>query len=444
MIESGIGATALPQTKILVVDDSPEILAATTRLLESAGFKVLGAAGAVPGLAMVRGENPDIVLLAATLSDGDGRAVCAEIKNDPATMDCLVILTSNCKPGSGDLAEGLESGADGYIIRPLPDRELLARINAFARIKRAEEALNESELKFKAVFDASADAIGVSRAGILLYMNQAYVRLFGYADLAELVGRPILELHAPEAHPVLRDYTDRRLGGEAVPSRHESIGLRKDGSRFDAEMNISTYSYREEVFTCVIIRDITERKEANRVLQEARDFYLQVLKDAPALIWRAGIDAKCDWFNSAWLEFTGRTMEEESGEGWTEGVHRDDLDRCVRTYLDAFHARGRFEMEYRLRNAAGEYRWILDIGRPMTGTHGEFRGYIGYCFDITERREFQKRMESQLEELKRWQAVTLGRESRILELKGEVNALLEASKQKVRYETATTPAGNET
>ncbi|MEA4856751.1 MAG: PAS domain-containing sensor histidine kinase [Solidesulfovibrio sp.] len=116
------------------------------------------------------------------------------------------------------------------------------------------------------------------------------------------------------------------------------------------------------------------------------DFYLSILNDAPALIWRAGPDAKCDWFNATWLAFTGRAMYQEIGDGWALGVHPDDFDRCLDTYLRAFAAREFFEMEYRLRHRGGEYRWILDIGCPFLEPGGAFGGYIGYCYDITQRK----------------------------------------------------------
>ena len=106
----------------------------------------------------------------------------------------------------------------------------------------------------------------------------------------------------------------------------------------------------------------------------------------PALIWRSGLNAKCNYFNQTWLAFTGRSFEEEYGDGWTTGVHPEDFDRCVRTYLEHFAVRTPFEMEYRLRRHDGEYRWIIDTGRPIFDTGGEFVGYIGSCLDITDRR----------------------------------------------------------
>lgn len=113
-------------------------------------------------------------------------------------------------------------------------------------------------------------------------------------------------------------------------------------------------------------------------------FYKKIFDDFPALIWIAGTDAKCWYFNKSWLGFRGRTLDEEFGDGWTEGVHPDDFDRCVSYYLDHFEKRESFSMEYRLMRADGLYRWILDLGIPFYGLENEFRGYIGSCYDITE------------------------------------------------------------
>ena len=109
--------------------------------------------------------------------------------------------------------------------------------------------------------------------------------------------------------------------------------------------------------------------------------------NSPALIWMAGIDGLCNWFNRGWLEFTGRTMEQEIGNGWTEGVHPQDLQRCIDLYLKHFHAHEEFLLEYRLRRSDGQYRWKLDSGTPVFDPEGTFLGYNGVCFDIHERKE---------------------------------------------------------
>jgi len=121
------------------------------------------------------------------------------------------------------------------------------------------------------------------------------------------------------------------------------------------------------------------------VTNRARDSYLTVLDNFPALIWRSDVTAKCDYFNLAWLEFTGRQKEEEMGDGWAEGVHPEDRAGCLDRYLKAFHSRQPFTMEYRLRRADGEYRWIVDYGKPFNHQHTQFAGFIGSCYHITER-----------------------------------------------------------
>ncbi|SHE79082.1 sensor domain-containing diguanylate cyclase [Alkalibacter saccharofermentans] len=115
--------------------------------------------------------------------------------------------------------------------------------------------------------------------------------------------------------------------------------------------------------------------------------YKVIVESAPNLIWRSGLDAKCYYFNKTWLDFTGRTLEQEYGDGWSEGVHPDDFERCVKIYLGNFSKRTRFEMEYRLLRHDGEWRWINDIGVPTIDENGEFTGFIGSCLDVTERVE---------------------------------------------------------
>jgi len=117
--------------------------------------------------------------------------------------------------------------------------------------------------------------------------------------------------------------------------------------------------------------------------------YAQIVEQAPILIWRAGTDALCNYFNQRWLNFTGRTLEQEIGNGWAEGVHPEDFQGCLDIYLTHFEARKVFEMEYRLRRHDGAWRWIFDRGVPVFDDDGTFMGYIGSCVDVTERVEAQ-------------------------------------------------------
>ena len=107
---------------------------------------------------------------------------------------------------------------------------------------------------------------------------------------------------------------------------------------------------------------------------------------APVLLWMARPDGLCEFFNQGWLAFTGRSMSQELGTGWAEGVHPEDLQRCMHTYFAALVDRKPFSMEYRLRRYDGEYRWIFDQGAPRYEAESAFAGYIGSCVDITDQR----------------------------------------------------------
>jgi PAS domain S-box-containing protein len=136
-----------------------------------------------------------------------------------------------------------------------------------------------------------------------------------------------------------------------------------------------------------VVQDITERKKAEEAVRISRDYYLKLFDDIPNPIWRSDTTAKCDFFNKEWLAFTGRTLEQEMGDGWVEGVHPDDLERCMKTYLAAFSEHESFEMEYRIRYHDGTYHWLLDIGKPFYDPDANFAGYIGACYDITRRKK---------------------------------------------------------
>jgi PAS domain S-box-containing protein len=135
-----------------------------------------------------------------------------------------------------------------------------------------------------------------------------------------------------------------------------------------------------------LISRLQENENAKMLAIESEARFRNTADSAPVLLWTSRTDTLCDYFNLPWLKFTGRTLEQEIGNGWTEGIHTDDYHNCVKIYLDSFKSRIPFTMEYRLRRADGEYRWLLDNGVPRFTQDGIFLGYIGSCIDITERK----------------------------------------------------------
>jgi PAS domain S-box-containing protein len=129
-----------------------------------------------------------------------------------------------------------------------------------------------------------------------------------------------------------------------------------------------------------------EHEQSAQVVRESEQRFRLVANTAPVMIWMAGTDSLWTYVNQPWLEFTGRPLEAELGNGWAEGIHNEDLKRCLETYSEAFDQRQSFSMEYRIRRNDGEYRWILDTGVPRLNADGNFAGYIGSCLDITDRK----------------------------------------------------------
>jgi PAS domain S-box-containing protein len=139
------------------------------------------------------------------------------------------------------------------------------------------------------------------------------------------------------------------------------------------------------------IAEAAVRRRAEALLRQSEERFRSMADNAPVMIWVSGLDKQCTFFNKPWLDFTGRAMEQELGNGWTSGVHPEDLERCMEIYNSSFDARRSFQMGYRLRRADGQFRWMLDRGRPYY-REGEFAGFIGSCIDLNERKRMEERL----------------------------------------------------
>jgi PAS domain S-box-containing protein len=252
-------------------------------------------------------------------------------------------------------------------------------------LKLAQEELQKQTSRLDELFEQAPEAVAVlGTDDRIVRVNKEFTRMFGY-ESDEVLLLPINDLIVPEAQiQSARAYT--RLLKEGGRVEVETVRRRKDGIEIDVSLlavSVRTAS-GEQVVNYAIYRDITERKRAEERLRESEARFQAMADTAPVLIWMTGTDGLCNYFNKPWLDFTGRTMEQEVGTGWIEGVHPDDVQGCFDGFLPAFHARKPFRMEYRLRRADGEYRWLMESGIPRYTGAGEFVGYIGSNIDITD------------------------------------------------------------
>ncbi len=223
-----------------------------------------------------------------------------------------------------------------------------------------------------------------------IYWSRRMAEMFGLAA-GEVIGQPLGEFF-----PLLGDnrHASEALAGKRTASTNRTYSIPETGKQGSLDAYYFPVLATSGTILCgaALIRDITESKRAEQQRQETELRFRNMADVAPVLLWMADTDGLCTFFNQTWLDFTGRTLEQEWGVGWAEGVHFEDFQRCMDTYVAGFNKRRRFEMEYRLRRQDGEYRWILDRGTPRFTPEGDFAGYIGSCVDITD----QKRVETDL------------------------------------------------
>jgi PAS domain S-box-containing protein len=270
--------------------------------------------------------------------------------------------------------------------------------------KKTEEALADTQDRYRTVAETAPDAIlSIDEDSTILFANPATAEVFGYRP-EELVGKNLTML-MPDSMRHLHKAGVQRYAATGTRQLNwhgtELPGLHKDGREISLEVSFGEYTKAGRRYFTGFARDIEQRKSAERALRESEQRLRVVTEATPVMIWMSGTDKLCYYFNRSWLDFVGRPLEEEMGNGWAENVHPEDFDRCLQIYVTCFDARQPFEMEYRLRHRSGEYRWILDHGVPRFTATGVFEGYVGGCLDIHEQKEAAEKVRIAAEALRK-------------------------------------------
>jgi PAS domain S-box-containing protein len=262
----------------------------------------------------------------------------------------------------------------------------------------SEEALKRSEERSKDQVLRSPVAMVVTRGGTneIELINFKFTQIFGYSidDVPDEAHWWPLAYPDESYRETVKAEWQRRVEkatkSEVEIEPMEATVRCKDGSSRYIEFHFASLGDTG----LVSFVDLTERRMAEEALRESEERFRLVANAAPVMIWMSGPDRLCTYFNQPWLRFTGRSIHEELGNRWAEGVNPEDLERCIDTYTKAFDQRELFEMEYRLRRHDGEYRWVVDLGVPRFNVDGSFAGYIGSCLDVTERKIAEEALSS--------------------------------------------------
>ena len=261
--------------RVLVVDDEPQMLRAVSRLLRSAGYGVVEASTGNEGLRLAKENRPDLILLDVVLPDVNGIEVCRRIKADAAMAESYVVLISGMQTASESQAEGLEGGADGYIVRPISNRELLARVEALLRTKQAERALRKERDRVQQYLDvAGVLFVVIDSCGEVTLINQKGCEILGYQQ-QDIVGKNWFDCFLPEGvREDVRGIFNRLMAGEVEPIEYaeNAVLTRRGEERIIAWHNTVLRDWAGHIVgTLSSGEDITEYKRAERLLRIQRD-----------------------------------------------------------------------------------------------------------------------------------------------------------------------------
>ncbi|RYG23322.1 PAS domain S-box protein [bacterium] len=278
-----------------------------------------------------------------------------------------------------------------WILKSAPILDAAGEVTAI--VHQAEEVTNEVMLERReaAILESITDAFfALDRDWRFTYVNAQAQQILG-REAGELDSRIIWD-EFPGLLGSEFESMYRLTAADRVP--HSLTDFYPDHQRW---YEVHAFPGVPDGIT-VYFRNVTDRVLADQALRSSEERFRKLADRAPVLIWTADAEGKATWFNRPWLQFTGRTMEEELGYGWSQSMHPEDLTLSRQSFAGQPREQDRYALLYRLRRHDGEYRWIREHGVPIFGSDGSFEGYIGSCFDVTDQIQVQAELEARVAE----------------------------------------------
>jgi PAS domain S-box-containing protein len=376
-----------PSARILLADDNADMRDYVKRLL-SQQYEVESVADGLAALDSARGCVPDLVLTDVMMPGLDGFGLLQELRTDPQTQKVPIILLS-ARAGEEARVEGLEAGADDYLIKPFSSRELLARVEAALKMARLRQEAMEREQGLRIEAEVAKAHLETVLAGIqdqfyvldrewrYTFVNDRVAEVIGIQK-KELLGRIIWEVFPDVVKSEFYHQVHRAIAQQIV------VQFEYFYPPWQRWFENRVYPFAEGV--SIFVTEISDRKQAEKALRESEEKFRNMADNAPFMVWVTDTDSYCTYLSQSWYDFTGQSEEMGLGFDWLNAVHPEDYNEARNIFLEANTHCSAFRLEYRLRRKDGKYRSCIDAANPWFGVDGQFKGYIGSVIDITERK----------------------------------------------------------
>ncbi|MBU1101813.1 MAG: PAS domain S-box protein [Bacteroidetes bacterium] len=387
-------------TNILIVEDDKNVGHLTQLMLKKLMYNVVGIAPSdVTALEMIEKYRPHLILMDIMIEgDRDGIEIAHIVKKEYGTP--VIFMTALNDKKYIDRAK--ETEPYGYLVKPFDMRDLMGAIEIALHKKGIELKLKESELWFKATLSSIGDCVvAIDQNSNIKFINSATEEVTGYST-KECLGanyNQVFDIYNDTSVEGLIYLATLRKKGKYKNIFESKMLVSKHGIHIPIEEKRSDLKDESGTIIGKVItfRDVTERRNDQLTALSTKDFYLNIFEKFPVLIWRTNREKQFNYFNSNWIEFTGRSLESQIFQRWFDNIHPEDKEPFVKLFESAFLAEEKFESEIRLLNIDAQYHWLICIGNPYYDIEGKFDGYVGVCLDITNR----KIIEDELREAKK-------------------------------------------